>query len=153
MEARLTKAEVEKSNRTHQIEQVLSRPADNDVCINQHTTAGEDAPQVVPVEYSKNRRQGPQPMFGEEEKEVVPWSKDPQVITPDEELGLHVAIVIEGKEMAVDSDPGSLEDDTDKIDNYEPTERRPVKRIATLLIIAALMIVAAVVPVTIIKHR
>jgi len=153
MEANVILADIKKSNNIHQIDQVLSQTLGYRIPIEQQTTSGEDAPQVLPVEHSEDRRQGPQPVFVEEEKEVVPWSQDPQVVPFGEELGLHLALENEGKQMAAASDPGSLQDDRDKIDIYERAQRRPVKRIVTLVIIAALMIVAAVVPITIIKHR
>ncbi|MCJ1248155.1 hypothetical protein MMC30_005371 [Trapelia coarctata] len=144
MEANVITADIEKSNRTHQIEQVLSQHPCYSIPTDQRTTSGEDAPQVLPMEYSEDRRQGPQPVFGEEEKEVVSWSEDLQVVPLGEELALHPAIGDEEPNMSAGSDPGSLKDET--------TERRPVKRIVKLFVIAALMIIAAVVPITVFKH-
>jgi len=145
MEANFITAGIEKSKRTHQIEQILSHHPCYKIPIDQHPTSGEDAPQVLPMEYSEDRRQGPQPVLGEEEKEVVPWSLDPQVVPLGEERGLHLAKENEEEEMVAGSDRGSLKDET--------TKRRPVKRIVTLFVIAALMIIAAVISIAIIEHR
>ena len=131
----------------------------------QNARSSTHTSQLLPMEYSKDRRQGPQPVFGKEEKQAVPVSSeidgaDMQVVPlehqPVGEPGLQITLGKEEKQVAgsLNSTSGSQVDNRGKAEDRIKMRRRPLPRIIILLSIAAIVIIIMVTVTTVLKlHR
>ena len=127
---------------------------------NPYTRSSKDAPEVLPIEYSKDRQQGPLLLPGTEDKQVVPNVDEAGIqVVPSElqdlrEPGLQIRIGREEKEVIASQDhiSGLQLQDGGKADDKAKRRGRSPRCIFALFIIAVSIILIVVVPTTVLKR-
>ncbi|KAL9120203.1 MAG: hypothetical protein Q9187_003246, partial [Circinaria calcarea] len=125
-----------------------------------HTRSSTDAPEVLPMEHSKDRRQGPLLLPGKEDKEAVNNvdEADMQVVPLEcqgrQEPGLQVLMGGEEKELVLNQDliTGLQVEGDGRAANQAKTRSRSPRHIFVFFIIVVAIVIIVVVPTTIFKR-